>query len=294
MQFSIHQEDSETQGGIMNLRARIFVGLVTLFCTSNAFSWGKIGHRIVGEIASQNLSSSAKHKVKELLGDETLAEVSNWADEIRSDPNYDVKMSPWHYATIADGKTYDPSLSPQGDVIKAINEQSSILIHSHVQSEKVRALKLLVHFVGDVHQPLHVGNEADQGGNLCQVKWFGATKTLHSLWDDEMIDFQKFSYKEYSRKLNHASEADIEKWQSTGALEWAKESQDIRMKIYPDAGKTFTPADRPYCKSDWKTIAPESIPNLKYDYEYMAHDIFERRLLQGGIRLAGVLNTILK
>jgi hypothetical protein len=127
-----------------------------------------------------------------------------------------------------------------------------------------------VHFLADLHQPLHVGLEEDRGGNMIKVKWFKTDTNLHTVWDEEIIDFEKLSFTEYSTYLNHFSKEEKKEWEKGQYVDWAKESQDLRPKVY----------DMPENKS------------LSYEYGYKTKPIVEQRLKQGGLRLALVLNHL--
>lgn len=217
--------------------------LITLY-SSNVFSWGANGHRIVGEIAQKNINIVTQAKLKKILGDESLAHASVWADEIKSYPKKRediarrfggpqkapstdqasqkeelVNINYWHFVTIADSQTYETSKKdPNGDIVWAIQRMEEIIINKNSSAQdKKEAIRLLAHFIGDIHQPLHVGNEKDRGGNNCWVKWFAESsqknieptpqvnnqtyEDLHSIWDSKIIDFFGLSYTDYAEKL---------------------------------------------------------------------------------------------
>lgn len=241
--------------------------------TKDDFRWGQIGHRTVGHIADGMLSKKAKKQVKKLLGNATLAEVSTWMDEIKSDRAYDYARS-WHYATIPDGETYESVETPEdGDVIWAIEKIVKELKEGDLSREdQATNLKFLVHLVGDIHQPLHVGNGQDRGGNDEKVQWFGSNTNIHSVWDSRMIDGKQYSYTELAAKINHPTKADVKEWQAHTVRDWAYESMSYRARVYnlPENGK------------------------LSYRYGYENFELVEYRLLQAGVRLAGVINEIYK
>lgn len=153
-----------------------------------SMAWGLLGHRIVGEIANSYLSPKAKAAIKEILGDESLAMCANWADFIKSDPSYNY-LSPWHYVDFKAGMSCEDvkkylAIDTATDAYTKINFLVSELKKKNVAKEKkVMYLRLLVHIVGDIHQPLHTGHEEDQGGNKVYVQWFGQKTNLHSVWD---------------------------------------------------------------------------------------------------------------
>ena len=168
-----------------------------------AFSWGKTGHRVVGQIAENHLSPKAAAAVRDLLGPDSLAEIANWADEIRSDPSWK-RADPWHYVNIPDGETYEAmTKNPAGDIIVAMKRFEATLRNPAApKEERIQALKFLVHMIGDIHQPLHAGKRDDLGGNRVSVHWFRSVEAtnLHTVWDDLIIEQEKLSFTE-----NHAS-----------------------------------------------------------------------------------------
>lgn len=274
--------------------------VLSFFLPSPARAWGPIGHRVVGKIAENHLSSKAKAGVRALLGHDTLALASTWADDVRSHPDSAKygPFAPWHYATVPFGENYKPAHAPpQGDIIVALSRGEATLRDPKAAREaKIEALRLLAHLVGDLHQPLHVGNGTDRGGNLCFVKWFGSRKNLHSLWDDALIDHMKLSYTEYVDFLDHPAEEDIARWQSGSFAAWADESSALLAEVYPGpAPEGGKPPERPYCAKEPKEDIPDAaLPELDWKYHFRARPIFERRLLQGGLRLAGLLNSVFK
>lgn len=247
---------------------------LVLTYSSNAFSWGKTGHRIVGEIAQRNLDPKTLKSIRKIAGDEDLSKMSTWADEIRSDPTMGYS-SPWHYVSIPNGKTYfDQKRNKDGDVIEALYRFEDTLRDSKETKEhKLSALKFLIHMMGDLHQPLHVGLAEDRGGNSVRVKWFKNETNLHTIWDDELIEFEKLSYSEYASYLNHFSKEDKKEWEKGSFIDWAKESQDLRPKVY-EIGEV------------------SANPNLNYEYNFKVKPIVDLRLKQAGLRLAYVLKKI--
>ncbi len=243
---------------------------LVLFISVEAFSWGPTGHRAVGLIASKHLSAKAKKNIIKILGQNSLSEVSNWMDEIRSDSIYK-DMGDWHWVTIETGKTYDQSpKNPKGDVIATI-ERIVTELKKHTLDKKTEEeyLKMLVHLVGDIHQPLHVGCCDDQGGNKVKAKWFGRDTNLHSIWDSNMIDDTKLSYTELASYLDEPDQVTIASWQKNSVLQWADESMSFRKQVY-EIGDG----------------------NLSYKYSYKNLPTVKQRILQAGIRLAGILNEI--
>ncbi len=247
----------------------LFIAFACLI-TLETFGWGATGHRATGLIAEQYLTAKAKKKIATVLDQESVAMVGTWMDEIRSDSTYKY-ADPWHYTTIPDGKKYeDVAQNPDGKVVEMI-EKFIVDLKSKKLSKKQEqeTLKMLIHLVGDIHQPLHVGKPGDRGGNDVKVKWFRNESNLHRVWDSEMIDDTKLSYTELAASLGKPDDATVKKWQSATVRDWAHESMTYRPQVY-DIGNG----------------------NLSYQYGYKYFSIAEQRMLQAGIRLAGLLNQI--
>jgi hypothetical protein len=177
----------------------IVCGTLAALPVSNAFAWGAVGHRMVGALAAPELVPAARAEVARLLqgeADPTLAGVANWADDLRDhppadDPGIGKRTSRWHYVNLAeDDCAYaPPKHCPTGDcVIEAIRRQRDVLAdRSRPDAERLQALKFLVHFVGDAHQPLHAGYARDRGGNTFQLQVDGNGTNLHALWDSGLF-----------------------------------------------------------------------------------------------------------
>jgi hypothetical protein len=180
--------------------------------------------------------------------------------------------------SIPTGKTYwEQKRNKEGDVIEALYRFEDTLRDSKATKEaKLDALRFLVHMLGDLHQPLHVGLAEDRGGNTIKVKWFKTETNLHSIWDEDLVDFEKLSFTEYASYLNHFSKDEKKDWEKGSFIDWSKESQDLRPKVY----------DLPEPKSEKEPI------NLSYEYNYKVKPIIELRLKQAGLRLSYVLNKI--
>ena len=240
-----------------------------------AFCWGLTGHRIIGEIAQQHLRSKARKEIKKLFGSESLAWWSNWPDFIKSDSTWN-HASKWHYIDLPGHISKEEFITglkklPGQNLYTQIQDMVAQLKNKSLPlKQRQEALRFLVHLVGDLHQPLHVGRDEDQGGNKIVVYWFDKKTNLHTFWDSMFIDFQQYSYTEYAKLLNIASKEDVKKWQSGTLEDWFYESHEISDKIY------------------------DATPNeskLSYKYNYQFQQTLEEQLLKGGLRLAAVLNA---
>ena len=134
---------------------------------NSALAWGEDGHRLVGIAAEELLCSAAAQEIAQLSGNESLGDIGQWADEIRAQPRWD-HAAPWHFVNIPDnGNPRRPPDSAEGNVIVAIERFTRTLRStSATTEERAIALRFLVHFVADLHQPVHVGRASDRGGNL--------------------------------------------------------------------------------------------------------------------------------
>ena len=236
-----------------------------------AFAWGPTGHRVVGQIAEDHLSTKAQKAVHRILGDESLATAATWMDDVRSDHAYDY-MRDWHWVTIPDGSNYTAAeKNPDGDAVEAINRMVTALKSDTLSpARQLFCLRVLIHLVGDLHQPLHVGRGDDKGGNSFQVQWFGKGSNLHRVWDSGMIDEEGLSFSELAAALDHVNNVRMQQMVRGKAADWAQENIAFRQQIY----------------------LPEKGADLGYGYKYENWPLVEQQLLKGGIRLAGLLNAI--
>ncbi len=253
--------------------------LSAFFLVSNLFGfstekdWGQTGHRTTAEIAQSYLSKDAKKKIEKLLNGRSLAFFSTYADENKSDSDFR-KYGPWHYVNLPEGATeyVKDEASPKGDLLMALRKCVEVLKDKNApKEEKEFYLKMLVHFMGDLHQPLHAGRGEDKGGNDIQVRWFGDGSNLHRVWDSEMIDSYQMSYTEMASNKFKLSKLQRQNIASGSFEDWMYESKALSEKIYASA---------------------EVGEKLGYRYMYDWFPVVGEQLQKGGIRLAQVLNEI--
>ncbi|WMS86399.1 S1/P1 nuclease [Pleionea litopenaei] len=253
--------------------SRGLVFLIAGFISVNAFSFGQTGHRVTGAIAEEYLNDSAKKAIQSIIGTESLAQASTFADEMKSNPSefWQKTANPYHYVTVPRGKVYAQTTPPQkGDAIIALKKFTQTLqSNTSTTEEKAIALKFIVHIIGDLHQPLHAGNGTDKGGNDFKVKFFWQDSNLHRVWDSELIDRQQLSYTEWTAWLTRTIDnKKITQWSQIDPQVWVTESAKIRDTIYPDD------------------------PKLSWDYQYQHLPALKQRLQQAGVRIALYLNDI--
>lgn len=254
--------------------AKVILPLIILTLSSQVFAWGKTGHRIVAEYSKTMLTPKTFEKVKVILGHESMNEASLWPDRIKSDALLRKKYSHLHYISFKKStKLKNKKLQKKEHVISALIKFEATLrsLKSSAEDKKI-ALRFIIHLMGDLHQPLHVGYLKDKGGNNVNLKWFGERTNLHRVWDEHIIDMEDLSFTEYTQKLISQDPKLIEKYTSGDYLSWAQESRDYLKSIY-----TF-----------------KSAKYWEYEYSYKHLKIVEQRLTQAGVRLAMVLNRALK
>jgi nuclease S1 len=269
------------------MKAWSFVAAAALLIPAPSFAWGKTGHRVVAAIADTQLSGLARAQIAQILGPgESLADVANWPDEMRSDPTpfWQKTTPPWHYVTL-NGFSYDHA-PPEGDALAALAHFRATLQERNASlADKQLALRFIVHLVGDLHQPLHVGKCCDRGGNEIKVSWFGKPTNLHSVWDSALVEDEQLSFTELADKLErHLTDQQRIGWWDVNPRDWISESGQIRDTLYPPPAKAAAKA------KDKK--AKQALPALSYAYVYKFTPLMEQRLSQAGVRLAAYLNDI--
>jgi hypothetical protein len=218
---------------------RVLLLLSTLPATAAA--WGPSGHRIVAELAEGQISASTRaevHHLLEVTGAASLADVSNWADDIRDDPSqreHGRATARLHFVNFPDSRChfYAPKACPGGQcAVAAINRYAAILgDRSKSDIERAEALRFLVHIVADIQQPLHAGYRPDRGGNNYQVRIDGKGSNLHKVWDSKILGIRRLGWKAYARRLARQSISDDD----DNPIDWAEQSCRITRDdgIYP-------------------------------------------------------------
>lgn len=234
--------------------------------------WGPTGHRAVGEIADNYLCRKAKREVNRLLNRKSIAFVSTFGDEIKSDKRYN-EFYTWHYINMSFDETYEDSKkNSKGDLVSGIEHCKTVLKDKSASDEdKAFYLKLLIHLVGDLHQPMHIGLQEDKGGNDFKVQWFYKDSNLHRVWDSEMINKFGMSYNELAENADVMTKKQVKAIQEGSTIDWVNETHQITKTIYASA------------KPD---------ENLKYRYSYDHFKTVRSQLQIAGIRLAKVLNDL--
>jgi nuclease S1 len=250
----------------------ILVSLLTL--PQLAYGWGQEGHRIIATVAEDHLDQTTLVMIQSLIGNNHLYSVATWADDIRKERR---ESAPWHYVDIPLGSSYVASRDcapPRSCVVEKIAEYMRVLTDkSASREERTEALKFIVHFVGDIHQPLHAVGHA-RGGNNIQVRFFGGSYcgryecNLHGVWDTSMIQHTRLNRQEYAERLEELIRRDNLSWVEAGTPErWANEAAHL-------------------AQAAW---VPDST-NLDERYVERQIPVVDRQMALAGLRLASLLN----
>lgn len=288
----------------------LFIVISMLAISPLAWSWGDLGHSAVGDIAEQNLTEKGKMLVQSILGLEPLAVAATWPDHVRDDNRFK-EFASYHFWDMPEGVTSYAQISEsqreERDAQTIISQVPKLLVSSRLgKKHKMVLMRYLVHVVGDVHQPFHLGNPSDRGGNLCEVKIKGQKDILklHSVWDSQIIDTMKpegnkgFYYPQLVKMI--LKEVPAPKEITGTPLEWYDETRKLLAAAYPDEGKEgVKPEDRAYCKRvdpknpnavvDGKFDATQ-IPTLSDQYMANSVSVVKKQILLAGLRLAHILN----
>jgi hypothetical protein len=251
---------------------------------ANVYAWGPEGHEVVALIAANHLTPKASLAVRQLLGNQTLASVANFADAIRqSHP----ETAQWHFVDI---EITDNDFVPSRDcketnanneittgdcVVEAVKHFSEVLADTHQpKAKRITALKFLVHFVGDMHQPLHDADNQDRGGNNVRVNFFGKSSNLHSVWDGGLITKNGLDSSHFADQLDGAvSGSNIAAMQAGDLGDWVIEAHQLAI------------------------TNAYAIPNnhvIGNPYFQRNMPIVKLQLTRGGLRLARILNQIFR
>lgn len=255
------------------MKKSIIVSLLLTALCINAFAWGQKGHDVTAYIAEQHLTPTTRAAVESMLDGKSIVYWANWLDNASHQPDMAYTKT-WHYKNIDEGDRYEEApANPAGDAVTAIKSRIEILTDStSSDKERLLALKILVHVVGDLHMPLHMGHATDLGGNRIKVKFFNRDNNLHSVWDSSLPEAaRKWSYTEWQQqidRLNSAQEAEV----ISGSIDdWAKETVNIASDVYLYFQPNF---------------------NISYNDVARWTPVIEEQFLRGGLRLAHLLNSI--
>ena len=249
-------------------------------------AFGGLGHRVAGVLAERELCPAARTEVAELADGQSLGELGLWADTIRGDPAWE-RSVPWHYINVPDlppraGEAEARAAikrfrhPPEGDVLTAIARFTATLAdRARPRAERAEALRFVVHFVVDVHQPLHVARASDGGGTEVEVRVGDDVMSLHRFWDTNAFNRpRRFAAEQFAGELEASFAAVPAARAHDPPVIWAAESLALRPTAY-----SFAPS-------------PGPVP-LDDAYRSMAQTVAEQRLVLAAARLAATLNGAL-
>lgn len=252
---------------------KVFLLILISVISFSAVAYDAVGHRIIADIAYANLTKKAKKQCDKVLGKHGIIYYSVWADEVRSDKQYEYSY-PWHYQNLKDSLTIEDidalikNPTTEGEhLFFAIEQMTQRLKKDKNDAE---ALKFLVHFMADLHQPMHLGRAEDLGANKIKVQWFGTSTNLHAVWDGRITEANKMSYSEYSRFLQDRFDAVKAQKQAETLLQSVYHVYQLRTEIY--------------------AYGVDDKNNYKYIYKFAARN--NEMLFSAGIQLAKCLNEL--
>lgn len=266
---------ARTQPARLRLRAssrvaaRLIAAFAALAATCAAEAYGPLGHVAAARIAEPRLCRDARAEIDRLTRGEPFTELGLWADRVRNTDRYR-HSGPWHYMNLPDSASIDRYESPrEGDVLSSIERFRAVLADSSAsRAARADALRFLIHFVVDIHQPLHVGRAEDRGGNEVDVRFRGRRVNLHRFWDTEAVELVGGSMRELVFELERARPS-AEAASDEDPRAWAAESLALRALVYSFSNPTLGP-----------------------DYLDRARRITRERLSLAGLRLAATLNAL--
>lgn len=262
----------------MTLRKIIILTLVA--CSLNCFGWGQKGHDVTCAIAQKHLTDKAKERINDLLDGKSIVYWANWLDNAVYTPRYTYART-WHYKNVDANQKYEEVKDFEtGDVVSALTDIESRMRKYETNREKYReeevlALKMIIHLMGDLHQPMHLGHSTDRGGNNWMVNYFERLEiNLHTMWDTNIVQSaHAWSHTEWVEEIDRATEEEEEAIVQGNYHDWARQTHEICSRIYAE-----TPQNS----------------NISYDYVAQWTPVIEQQFLRGGLRLAKVLNDIFR
>ena len=255
------------------MKKRILLSAAIAIISFSAFPWGQKGHDITAAIAERHLTKTAKEAITKLLDGKSIIYWANWLDNASHTDEYAYTKT-WHYKNIDAGIYYDNApLLETGDIVRAIKQQTETVRNPKApEDSKQLAVKILVHLIGDIHQPMHLGHASDRGGNNWHITYFGKDLNLHSLWDGSLPEAaHRWSYTEWTDQIDRTTPEEEQDIVNGSPSDWGKETYEICTKVYEE-----TPQHT----------------DVSYDYIAKWTPTVERQFLKGGLRLADILNSL--
>jgi len=309
--------------------AIVLLSTAPLFRPAPLYSWGCQGHVTIALIAEKHLTPEVRARAEKLLAEnpvdpqlprycgqtsaDLFADASTWPDDVRGR----LKNGPWHYIDIPRGAErgpLEPFCGSQGCIRKAITEQFALLRDPSAPPRlRADALRYLIHFVGDLHMPLHAATNDDEGGNCVPVQFFrrlphphlgSFAPNLHSIWDTAIVvrDMEGAEPAEYAELLSESFSSEIPAWQSAGMHidDWLWESHDLAETVAYGGLVPKIPIETPapvHSCTDQDNIGERMLRlhlRVGQSYQDSAAPVVRKRIAQAGIRLAVVLSEALQ
>ena len=289
-----------------------------LLSPGQAWCWGDEGHQTVARIAAAHLTERARQAVADLLQHdaafsvpagtadalvEAMARAAIWPDHI---PGGKAATAPWHYIDIGlfEGPSHIAERCPQGNCIVAKMSQYLVLLKQHRPDgswPESKELAFLIHFAGDIHQPLHCVSDADAGGNCVNIAGFEPMHNLHAVWDITLVKkLMALDGPTMISGMEARFRGKIRGWQAYGSIEKiAAESFGLaKSQVYGKARPRlpviprFIEVQPRNCATD----APAGLRSVMVDgprsYGAGSLSVVRMQLYKGGVRLAAMLNAI--
>lgn len=251
----------------------IIILAVLLLVPARGHAWSQKGHDVTAAIAEAHLTPAAADSVAAILDGKSIIYWANWLDNASYTADYAYTKT-WHYKNIEEGQAYeDARINPRGDLITGLGEMIELLRSpAATKSQKALALKIVVHLMGDLHQPMHLGRAADRGGNGRELNFFERKTNLHSLWDNALPEAtHKWSYTEWRDQLDRLSPEQEAEVTAGTPDDWARQTHGIAARLYDAFPKGS---------------------KVMYNQIALWTTTVEQQYLRGGLRLARLLNEI--
>ena len=252
---------------------RLSLLAVSLLLSVSALAWGQKGHDVVAYIAECHLTPQAASRVTAALGGHSLVYYANWMDNASHTDEYRYTL-PWHYANIDEGYTFATMpRNPEGDIVSALEMIIGSLERGGLSAEQEELyLRMLIHFMGDLHCPMHAGRKSDRGGNDLPLWYFSKSTNLHTIWDTDLVESaHRWSYTEWQREIDRVSASEQGSIVCGTPVDWLQETASVCAGIYADTPQGF---------------------RVSYDYIAKYTPVIEHQFLRAGLRLAALLNRI--
>lgn len=248
---------------------KIIISLLLLAVSQMAAAFSDRQHELVAELAWDRLTPFARQQVQRILGPDKkdFIRAATWADKVKGDERYDY-LKPMHYVNLAGDKYNARTDCQERRCVVAALEDFSVMVNKGDRREQLLALRMLIHLIADIHQPLHAGDGKDRGGNWINIRFRGDEMNLHQAWDDELVNPSGLSESALFEKLQGTG---VKGFELAGPVIWAEESHRLANQL------AYQATD----KSD-----------LSEEYISRSEQMLQRQLALAGWRLAMWLNQV--